>query len=64
MWTFQHDEHVHFVLYQDADNIGYAHAQLWPNHKVALRIIVSMKINDTKILEEYFCSLLKHGLKR
>jgi GNAT superfamily N-acetyltransferase len=39
-WTFQHDEHVHFILYQDADIIGYAHIQRWPEHRVALRIIV------------------------
>lgn len=39
-WTFQHDEHVHFVLYQATNIIGYAHIQRWPANRVALRIIV------------------------
>lgn len=39
-WTFNHKEHVHFVLYQGVEMIGYAHIQLWPNHRAALRIIV------------------------
>lgn len=39
-WTFDHPDHVHFVLYQGADIIGYAHVQLWPEKRAALRIIV------------------------
>ncbi|KTD24971.1 glutamate rich protein GrpB [Legionella lansingensis] len=39
-WTFEHDDHVHFVLYQGAEIIGYAHLQLWPHHRAAMRIIV------------------------
>jgi GrpB-like predicted nucleotidyltransferase (UPF0157 family)/GNAT superfamily N-acetyltransferase len=39
-WTFEHDEHVHFVLYQSAHIVGYAHLQLWPENRAALRIIV------------------------
>lgn len=44
-WTFNHPDHVHFVLYQGADIIGYAHIQLWPEKRAAIRIIV---VDDTK----------------
>ncbi|MFI4938719.1 MAG: GNAT family N-acetyltransferase [Candidatus Berkiellales bacterium] len=39
-WTFDHQDHLHFVLYQGAKIIGYAHIQLWPESRAALRIIV------------------------
>ncbi len=39
-WTFQHDEHVHLVLYAGAEIIGYAHIQYWPERRAAIRIIV------------------------
>jgi len=39
-WTFDHRQHKHFVLYQGTEIIGYAHIQLWPNERAAIRIIV------------------------
>lgn len=39
-WTFKHAQHVHFILYQGTNIIGYAHIQLWPENRAALRIIV------------------------
>lgn len=39
-WTFDHPEHVHLILYQGVEIIGYAHIQFWPNQRAALRIIV------------------------
>lgn len=39
-WTFDHKDHVHFVLYRGAEIVGYAHIQLWPENRSALRIIV------------------------
>ncbi|NGX26212.1 MAG: hypothetical protein K940chlam6_00127 [Chlamydiae bacterium] len=39
-WTFKHKDHVHFVFYKNAQIIGYAHLQLWPQYRAALRIIV------------------------
>lgn len=38
-WTFTHKEHAHFILYQGDTMVGYAHIQLWPQHRAALRII-------------------------
>jgi GNAT superfamily N-acetyltransferase len=40
LWTFQHPDHQHFVLRTSNEFIGYAHLQLWPNQRAALRIIV------------------------
>ena len=39
-WTFNHKEHAHFILYRGDTMLGYAHIQLWPDHRAALRIIV------------------------
>ncbi len=39
-WTFTHKDHIHLVFYKNAAIIGYAHLQLWPQARVALRIIV------------------------
>lgn len=38
-WTFTHKDHIHFVFYKNAEIIGYAHFQLWPENRAALRII-------------------------
>lgn len=39
-WTFNHPDHRHFVLCHGVAIIGYAHIQLWPNSRTAIRIIV------------------------
>lgn len=39
-WTFEHHHHVHFILYEGVEMIGYAHIQLWPDQRAALRIFV------------------------
>lgn len=39
-WTFTHKDHIHLIFYKNAEIIGYAHLQLWPEHRAALRIIV------------------------
>ncbi|WP_035892672.1 GNAT family N-acetyltransferase [Legionella oakridgensis] len=63
-WTFEHDVHVHFVLFQGSgDIIGYAHLQLWPHKRAALRIIV---IDETKRNHQYggrFLALCEQWLK-
>lgn len=62
-WTFEHDSHVHFVLYHGSDIIGYTHLQLWPKDRAALRIIV---IDEEKRNHQYgsqFLSLCENWLK-
>ncbi len=44
-WTFNHKDHIHFILYEGVDMIGYAHIQLWPESRAAVRIIV---VDDNK----------------
>lgn len=39
-WTFNHKDHVHFVLCKGVEIIGYAHMQLWKDLRSAIRIIV------------------------
>lgn len=39
-WTVLHSDHRHFVLTKGIDVVGYAHVQLWPDSRAALRIIV------------------------
>jgi GrpB-like predicted nucleotidyltransferase (UPF0157 family)/GNAT superfamily N-acetyltransferase len=39
-WTFKHAQHLHWVLYKDTQTIGYAYLQLWPESRVAMRMLV------------------------
>ncbi len=39
-WTFNHPEHIHFVLYKGTEIIGYTHLQRWADQRIAMRIIV------------------------
>lgn len=63
-WTFDHEEHVHFILYQGVEIVGYAHIQLWPEHRAALRIIVIDKPYRQHGLGSQFLQLCEKWLKR
>lgn len=39
-WTFENQDHLHFILYQGAKIIGYAHIHLSPAPAAEMRIIV------------------------
>lgn len=39
-WTFEKNDHIHFVFYKNAEIIGYAHLQLWPEDRAALRMFI------------------------
>lgn len=62
-WTFDHKDHVHFVFYQGTNIIGYAHIQLWPDHRAALRIIVMDEEIRGQGLGGTFLSLCERWLK-
>jgi GrpB-like predicted nucleotidyltransferase (UPF0157 family)/GNAT superfamily N-acetyltransferase len=62
-WTFDHQDHVHLVLYQGPQIIGYAHVQLWPDHRAALRIIVIDKRFRGQGLGGHFLTLCERWLK-
>jgi GrpB-like predicted nucleotidyltransferase (UPF0157 family)/GNAT superfamily N-acetyltransferase len=62
-WTFNHSDHLHLVLYQEAKIIGYAHIQLWKDNRAALRIIVIDEPYQRKSLGSYFLTFIEKWLK-
>lgn len=63
-WTFNHPEHVHLVLYQGSEIIGYAHLQLWPNNRVAMRIIVIEEGKRNQGFGSIFLAMCEKWLER
>jgi GrpB-like predicted nucleotidyltransferase (UPF0157 family)/GNAT superfamily N-acetyltransferase len=63
-WTFDHKEHVHFVLYLGTVIIGYAHIQLWPDDRAALRIIVIEEAYRNKGTGTYFLNKIESWLSQ
>ncbi|WP_106225325.1 GNAT family N-acetyltransferase [Legionella pneumophila] len=62
-WTFEHDAHVHFVLFQGSEIIGYTHLQLWPHNRAALRIIVIDELKRNHQYGNRFLTLCEKWLK-
>lgn len=63
-WTFDHKDHVHLVFYQGTNIIGYAHIQLWPDQRAALRIIVIDEQIKGQGLGGQFLTLCERWLKQ
>ena len=63
-WTFNHSEHVHFILYKGAKIIGYAHIQLWQEFRAALRIIVIDEPYRNKGIGSQFLKLCERWLSQ
>jgi GrpB-like predicted nucleotidyltransferase (UPF0157 family)/GNAT superfamily N-acetyltransferase len=63
-WTFDHKDHVHFILYQGVEMMGYAHIQFWPNHRAALRIIVIDEPYRNHSFGSQFLQLCEQWLKK
>ncbi|MBA3721209.1 MAG: GNAT family N-acetyltransferase [Parachlamydiaceae bacterium] len=61
--TFDHPEHVHLILYQGVEIIGYAHIQFWPEQRAALRIIVIDENYRHHGLGSQFLQLCEQWLK-
>lgn len=62
-WTFNHEEHAHLVLYQGTEIIGYAHIQLWPDQRAAIRIIVTDENKRNQSFGSRFLELIERWLK-
>jgi GrpB-like predicted nucleotidyltransferase (UPF0157 family)/GNAT superfamily N-acetyltransferase len=62
-WTFKHKDHIHFVFYKNADIVGYAHLQLWREHRAALRMIVIDEPFRNLGLGSQFLTLCERWLK-
>lgn len=63
-WTFDHSEHVHFIFYLGIEIIGYAHIQLWPENRAALRIIVIDDNFRNQGFGSQFLALCEQWLKK
>lgn len=63
-WTFDHKDHVHFILYQGVEMIGYAHIQLWPDQRAALRIFVIDEAYRHHGFGSQFLQLCERWLKK
>lgn len=63
-WTFDHKDHIHLVFYQGTNIIGYAHIQVWPDHRAALRIIVIDEQIRGQGLGGQFLALCERWLKQ
>ncbi len=62
-WTFNHSDHVHFVLYKGSEIIGYAHLQKWPKCRAAMRIIVINEDNRGKGFGSYLLEQCEKWLR-
>ncbi len=62
-WTFDHPDHVHLILYKGAAIVGYAHIQLWPESRAAIRIIVIDESVRNQGLGEHFLTQCERWLR-
>lgn len=62
-WTFDHQDHLHLILYKGTEIVGYAHIQLWPEQRATLRIIVIDEHTRHQGLGSHFLNLCERWLK-
>lgn len=62
-WTLNQKDHLHWLLYDGDKVIGYAHVQMWPNHRAALRIIVIDEQLRGLGMGKYLMNCCEHALK-
>lgn len=62
-WTFDDEEHVHFVAYKKANIIGYVHLQLWPKYRAVIRIFMIDENKQGQAFEDQFIALIEKWLK-
>jgi GrpB-like predicted nucleotidyltransferase (UPF0157 family)/GNAT superfamily N-acetyltransferase len=61
-WTFTHKDHIHFVFYKNEKIVGYAHLQLWPENRAAMRIIAIDENDRNRGAGSLFLSLCERWL--
>lgn len=62
-WTFDNQEHKHFIFYKGIDIVSYAHIQLWPDRRVAIRVIATDGSARGKGYGSEFLTLIEKWLK-
>lgn len=63
-WALDQKDHLHWLLYENGKVIGYAHVQLWPNYRAALRIIVIDESVRGRGMGTYLMSFCEQALKQ
>lgn len=62
-WTFEDPNHIHLILYQGSEIIGYTHIQICPNKRAVMRIIFINELNRNHKFGRQFLSLCEKWLK-
>ncbi len=62
-WALGQKDHLHWLLYDNDRVIGYAHVQIWPNHRAALRIIVIDEQSRGQGMGKYLMNGCEQALK-
>ena len=63
-WTLDEKDHLHWLLYEGDKVIGYAHVQIWPEHRAALRIIVIDEQKRGSGMGKYLMDCCEEELKK
>ena len=63
-WALGPKDHLHWLLYKNEKVIGYAHVQIWPNHRAALRIIVIDERVRGQGMGKYLMDACEQALKK
>ncbi len=63
IWTFNHSEHAHLVLYQGTEIVAYAHIQFWSESRAAIRIIAVDENKRNQNSGSVFLALIEKWLK-
>jgi GrpB-like predicted nucleotidyltransferase (UPF0157 family) len=63
VWTLNHEEHAHLVLYQCTDIVSYAHIQFLENKKAAIQMITIDENKGNKNIKGEFLPLIEKWLK-
>ncbi len=62
-WALNQEGHLHWLLYEGDRVIGYAHVQMWPEHRAALRIIVIDELRRGNGMGKYLMGCCELALK-
>lgn len=62
-WTFNRNDHIHFVFYKNNKIVGYCHLQLWLDLRAAIRIFAIDESYRRQGLGKLFLSLCERWLR-
>lgn len=62
-WTFEHEDHKHFILLKGKDIVGYAHIQFYAEERADINILSIDPKEKESVYGEYFINFIKKWLK-